>query len=176
MAVNYSLLQMGMQPQQFGLQSGGVQDASGIQGNFALARYDRQMAALAHSGNAGGGGGGGVSEQMSLKDQELAQKKKESELALINAQTAKIGEERRQLALQGDYNRYGENLKKSDPGMSEAYKKSIQMYVSNFMKSSPAVSAAFGGNKAPQARKAPNAPAATNPAPGTAGSGKQGGK
>ena len=136
---DYSVLQLGLRPQQ--LAPGGLQDASGVQGQFSLAAYDRQMARMATSVNQGTRGGGGASAlEETFKDRDLRQDRQKAETELIQAQMRKVYEERKQLALQGDYTRYANSLKTDDKQYSEQFLAQVRGMAANYMKN-PAVAA-----------------------------------
>jgi len=133
---DYSVLQLGLRPQQ--LAPGGLQDASGVQGQFSLAAYDRQMARLATSSQGRGGGGSALQE--TFKDRDLRQDRQKAETNLIEAQMRKVYEERKQLAMQGDYTRYANSLKTDNKQYSEQFLAQVRGMAANYMKN-PAVAA-----------------------------------
>lgn len=135
---DFSVLQLGLRPQQ--LAPGGLQDASGVQGQFSLATYDRQVAAAAHSVRQGSGGGGSSRLEESFKERDLRQDRQKAETDLLEAQTRKLYEERKQLALQGDYTRYAGSLKTENKQYSDAFLSQVRSMAANYMKN-PAVAA-----------------------------------
>lgn len=110
-----------------------------LQANQQNATQNRQLALQraqillgdSSAGRSAGGGGSGEVDQ-SLADQRLALERKKSENDLLDAQATKIYQESKQLALNGDYARYGEALSKVDPGASASFQKAIQMFANNY--------------------------------------------